>query len=946
MEWNSGMLSEFSTYSAKMPKGLAKITIYSLILSFFIIYQFYLLSHAGIIFAATPSFVGNESTPVSPATYSNSTNKSFSVVIDTTSRTVAAPVDPNGVIFQIGRNISSAYTNFTKCATPVGIACTWNTSPSVFIINFTAQTFDQAGISNYTWFANDSSGFGNATQTIQYTLNKAIPTLVLSNNTASVNTSGMVGYWRFEEGSGTSVADSSGNSNTGTLYTWQYNKPITISNSGSALTNYQIKFTMDTATPISQGKMRSDCGDLRVKDSDGTTDLSYWIEAGCNSASTVVWAKVPSVPSGSKTIYVYYGNPSATSLSTTNTFVYDISNLGAAWKLDEGSGTSASDSSGNGNTGTLYGSPTWVTGKFVNAVQFSGSTSQYFKDATDSFHNAVMSVGMWVKTTSSSGATPFIYYASVDAYYGWHIDINGATFTPEFVFTNPTGGPICYVTASKGVSDGIWHYIAATNDGTNLKIYIDGVLNGTAASCTPVWTTGMRFYMGTDRPESASSPKFGYPGSVDEVQIFSQALSASQISAIYSNYAYATSNYTSHDLVRAYSSPEPTTSAGTEQTLSMNWTTGMFGNGLSFDGASNYVNISDSPSLNPTSFTASAWIKPMGPISSYPSILSKTNSFFTLQTCAEGEANGTSVTFWINNQGNGNTCMSNTSIYYGNWYLVTLTYDGSTAKEYFNGQLMYQQSFSVTPSSSTSLTIGGYPGIGNRWNGTIDEVQIWNRALTASEINELHESSTFSTTVTGSNCPTGLGAADVTCTLYRNLTSVTNPDIPTAGYYYYLYNTSGGANYTMSSILLPINVTQGPQVILPTVATIFLNSSKAWWNDSVYSSGSAVYTNGTIDSGDTFNFYLNGINQCSGTTNSNGGWSCTFQAPIEINSYEAKISLVTAAASNSTTLRVWPNYGATPSGTSDRAVIEVPYFVEDMNGKLKTVIVRITTWKS
>jgi len=62
--------------------------------------------------------------------------------------------------------------------------------------------------------------------------------------------------------------------------------------------------------------MRTDCGDIRFTDSDGTTLLNYWLESGCNTASTKIWVKVPEIPASSnKTIYVYYGNSEATSLS-------------------------------------------------------------------------------------------------------------------------------------------------------------------------------------------------------------------------------------------------------------------------------------------------------------------------------------------------------------------------------------------------------------------------------------------------------------------------------------------------------------------------------------------------------------------------------------------------------------------------------------------------------
>jgi hypothetical protein len=99
---------------------------------------------------------------------------------------------------------------------------------------------------------------------------------------------------------------------------WGYRKPITISNSGSsALTYYQVLVTLDTSSLISTGKMRSNCGDIRFTDSDGSTLLNYWLESGCNSANTKIWVKVPYIPASStKTIYVYYGNPSATSTST------------------------------------------------------------------------------------------------------------------------------------------------------------------------------------------------------------------------------------------------------------------------------------------------------------------------------------------------------------------------------------------------------------------------------------------------------------------------------------------------------------------------------------------------------------------------------------------------------------------------------------------------------
>lgn len=99
---------------------------------------------------------------------------------------------------------------------------------------------------------------------------------------------------------------------------WMYRKAITVSGNGSStLTNEDVLVTLDTATLVSQSKLQSDCDDLRLVDSDDSTLLSYWIEDDCNTSSTKVWVRIPSLPSGGKTIYVYYGNPSATKGSLT-----------------------------------------------------------------------------------------------------------------------------------------------------------------------------------------------------------------------------------------------------------------------------------------------------------------------------------------------------------------------------------------------------------------------------------------------------------------------------------------------------------------------------------------------------------------------------------------------------------------------------------------------------
>jgi hypothetical protein len=91
---------------------------------------------------------------------------------------------------------------------------------------------------------------------------------------------------------------------------WSRRAPVTISNPGSGLTDYQVRVDVNY-----DADMQPDFDDIRFKDSDGSTELSHWRESYTASTSAVFWVKIPSIPSGIKTIYMYYGNDAASSAS-------------------------------------------------------------------------------------------------------------------------------------------------------------------------------------------------------------------------------------------------------------------------------------------------------------------------------------------------------------------------------------------------------------------------------------------------------------------------------------------------------------------------------------------------------------------------------------------------------------------------------------------------------
>ena len=131
------------------------------------------------------------------------------------------------------------------------------------------------------------------------------------------------------------------------------------------------------AKPETIEKCRTDFGDIRFTDCGGVTELSYWIEEKVDGDYAVFWVKVPFIPASPETttIYIYYGNPDATSISNGDaTFIFFDHFEGTSldttkWRTDiTGSGTiSVSDSCVWFTTGTTNRSRTHI----VSVISFN-----------------------------------------------------------------------------------------------------------------------------------------------------------------------------------------------------------------------------------------------------------------------------------------------------------------------------------------------------------------------------------------------------------------------------------------------------------------------------------------------------------------------------------------------------------------------------------------------
>ena len=119
----------------------------------------------------------------------------------------------------------------------------------------------------------------------------------------------------------------------GWLSGWQYRKSHEIQgSSGGDQTNYQIKIIVHKGAGTDSGEhvycnndCRNDFGDIRFTKSDGVTELDYWMEEYTSGDQATFWVEVDSIPASpdKATIYIYYGNPSATTTSNgDDTFLF------------------------------------------------------------------------------------------------------------------------------------------------------------------------------------------------------------------------------------------------------------------------------------------------------------------------------------------------------------------------------------------------------------------------------------------------------------------------------------------------------------------------------------------------------------------------------------------------------------------------------------------------
>ena len=156
---------------------------------------------------------------------------------------------------------------------------------------------------------------------------------------------------------------------------------------------------------------------------------------------------------------------------------------------------------------------------------------------------------------------------------------------------------------------------------------------------------------------------------------------------------------------------------------------------LSFDGVDDYVDCGSGASLAPEKLTIEFWMYPKVVNASKYIICKATDTGYARDYTLILESNG-EMNFWFGENSNSYVSLNSSAISANQWIHIVALRDGSNARFYLNGVEDTSKAYSFTPTDKGhTLKLGDLNAIAaNYFNGLIDEVRIYNRALSLEEV--------------------------------------------------------------------------------------------------------------------------------------------------------------------------------------------------------------------
>ncbi len=400
------------------------------------------------------------------------------------------------------------------------------------------------------------------------------------------------------------------------------------------------------------------------------------------------------------------------------------------WKLDETSGTTAADSSGLGNSGTLTNGPTWTTsGVYDGGLTFDGTDDKVVVNNKQHFQlYEDFSCAGWVKLTNTTTAWRSVVGKGSNYYL--------ETYGDQVYFGYYDGSAWKEVSTSSGtLKAGKWYHVAGSFDNTanTLKIYVDGALKSSAAATTTPASSSDKLQIGAAY-DSASQ---FFPGTLDDVRVYNRALTASEPAEMYGMMGHWKLDETSGTTAADSSG---LANMGTHVNGPVVGQSGVYDYAASTDGTDDYVAVKGDGTLTMSNaVTMAAWVKPTASSNSVRIIVNKEGEYeMALTPSGEvwwGFTNTTPGWSW---HATGATVANSV------WSHIVVTYNAGSVKTYVNGVLKETYSgaglLGDTYTSLNELRIAGRSNspTSQYYGGLVDDVRVYNRAISTQEVAYLY----------------------------------------------------------------------------------------------------------------------------------------------------------------------------------------------------------------
>jgi|AntAceMinimDraft_17_1070374.scaffolds.fasta_scaffold04002_2 hypothetical protein len=421
---------------------------------------------------------------------------------------------------------------------------------------------------------------------------------------------------------------------------------------------------------------------------------------------------------------------------------YEEGILVSCYKLDENEGTTAHDSSIHNNDGTIYGAD-WIDGILGHALDFDGINDHVEIPNSESLQlDGDLTLSFWLHPNNIGSGM----LNPLDKSYGG-----------EFALTIETNGLLHYYHGTNRQSgyywgwapfnagtlvNGEWQLITITRDSSTntMRSYLNGELVKTTAYSTDP----------NKIPSSSSYPVkiargytgSGYGGVIDEVKLYDIVLSDNEIKSLYGVVAtwHMDEPYWNgtNDEVEDSSGND---NHGTAKNGATTTSDGKIDRAGIFDGDNDYIDCGDDNRLKTNNFTVSAWIYHSTSTGSGDAVIG--NSKWWDAHFQEGyvmKFSGSDTLFYYVLGSSAGQTYTYTSIPINTWTHVAMSYDGEEFKAYKNGSLL--NSLTATYTIPTNNLLIGKDTLlyenNYYFNGRIDEVKLFDRALSDEEIEDLY----------------------------------------------------------------------------------------------------------------------------------------------------------------------------------------------------------------